>query len=172
MKKVVLCGYMGCGKSTVGHILSAKIDLPSFDLDDLVEKKAGLSVSEIFSKKGEIYFRRLEHEVYMEMMSGKESFVLALGGGTPAYANNHLLLKGNNVQSFFLKASIDTLYDRLIHEKHGRPLLAEKSEEEMKEHIAKHLFDRNYYYNQANKVISVDGKSADEVASEILEKLA
>ncbi len=172
MKKVLLCGYMGCGKSTVGRILSSKLDLPSFDLDNLVEKKAGLPIPEIFSKKGEIYFRKLEHEVFAEMMSTQDSFILALGGGTPAYANNHLLLKGGNVQSFFLKASIDTLYDRLIHEKHGRPLLAEKSQEELKEHIAKHLFDRNYYYNQANKMIAVDGKSAEEVASEILEKLA
>lgn len=172
MKKVLLCGYMGCGKSTIAKILGQKMQLGAFDLDDLIETEAGLSIPEIFKSKGEVYFRKLEHRVFSEWMQNDKSFILALGGGTPAYANNHLLLNGENVVSFFLRASIDTLYDRLVSEHENRPLLTLAREEEMKENIAKHLFDRNFYYNQATYKVVVDAKSAEEVSEEILQKLA
>ncbi|NUY82674.1 shikimate kinase [Flavobacterium sp. MAH-1] len=172
MKKVLLCGYMGCGKSTVAQILSHKTDLPQFDLDDLIEKNEGMSIPEIFEKNGEVYFRKLEHRLFTQLMGSPDDFILALGGGTPAYANNHLLMNGEGVTSFFLRASIETLHDRLIDENENRPLVAGKASDELKEHIAKHLFDRNYYYNQATYTVVVDGKSAEQVADEILEKLA
>ncbi len=98
--------------------------------------------------------------------------ILSLGGGTPCYANNHELLNGDGVVSFYLKASIETLYGRLLSVRDNRPLIAEQEEEEMKEYIAKHLFDRSYYYNQATHIVSVDGKSPEEVSAEIKRILA
>jgi shikimate kinase len=171
MKKILLCGYMGSGKTTVGRILSQKTGLDCLDLDSVIAQQAGLPISEIFAQKGEIFFRKKESETFTDLMASPDSFVLALGGGTPAYAQNHLLLKGPNISSFYLKASIETLYERLLHENEARPLVAGKSAEEIKELIAKHLFDRNYYYHQAGYVITVDDKSPETVAEELLSRL-
>ena len=167
MKKVILLGYMGSGKSTVAKILSQKLQLPYFDLDLMIEEKAGLSVKSIFSEKGEIYFRKLEHEIFHETVEKPQSLVLSVGGGTPCYANNHLLLTANNVVSVYLKASIDELFNRLADEKYHRPLISNAQPEEMKEFIAKHLFERSYFYNQAKHIINVDGKSPEQISAEV-----
>jgi shikimate kinase len=100
-------------------------------------------------------------------MKNPDSFVLSLGGGTPCYANNHELLKGENVFSIYLSGSIATLYGRLKNENENRPLIANKSEEEMKEFIAKNLFDRSYYYNQAQYKVTIDEKTVVEIVAEI-----
>ncbi len=84
---------------------------------------------------------------FMTLCRAPETAILSLGGGTPCYANNHELLKGEGVVSIYLNASVDTLYNRLIFEKEKRPIIAEKNDEEMKEFIAKQLFERNFYYH-------------------------
>lgn len=167
MIKIVLLGYMGSGKSTIAHLLSEKTQIKAFDLDKIIEERAGLSIKNIFEQKGEVFFRKLENQIFKELISSEKEMILSLGGGTPCYANNHELLNGDGVVSFYLKASIETLYGRLLSIRDNRPLIAEQEEEEMKEYIAKHLFDRSYYYNQATHIVSVDGKSPEEVSAEI-----
>lgn len=171
MKKIVLLGYMGCGKSTIAQNLSKITNIPFLDLDKCIEERVNLSINEIFEKHGEVYFRKLEHEMFVELLQSSENTIVGLGGGTPCYANNHELLKGDDVVSVYLKASIDTLYNRLVHNKSKRPLIANMNEEEMKEFIAKHLFDRSYYYNQAKHKVSVDDKSVEETVQDILDIL-
>ena len=100
-------------------------------------------------------------------MKNQDSFVLSLGGGTPCYANNHELLNDENVFSIYLSGSVATLFDRLINANTERPLIAEKSPEEMKEFIAKNLFDRSFYYNQARYKINIDDKSVESILAEI-----
>ncbi|HEY1194948.1 shikimate kinase [Flavobacterium sp.] len=172
MKKIVLLGYMGCGKSTIAQNLSKITNIPFLDLDKIIEERAKMSINEIFEKHGEIYFRKLEHEMFVELLQSDENNIIGLGGGTPGYANNHELLKGENVDSIYLKASIDTLYNRLIHNKSKRPLIANMNEEEMREFIAKHLFDRSFYYNQAQHKVVVDDTSVEETVQDILKILA
>lgn len=172
MKKIVLLGYMGCGKSTIAQNLSKITNIPFLDLDKIIEERAKMSINEIFEKHGEIYFRKLEHEIFVELLQSSENNIIGLGGGTPCYANNHELLKGENVASIYLKASIDTLYNRLVYNKSKRPLIANMNEEEMKEFIAKHLFDRSFYYNQAQHKVVVDDRSVEETVQDILEILA
>jgi shikimate kinase len=167
MKKIILLGYMGCGKSTIAKLLAEKVSLPYLDLDEIIEKRENVAVKNIFSEKGEIYFRKLEHDIFSDLMKNQDDFILSLGGGTPCYANNHELLKGENVFSIYLNGSIPTLYERLINENENRPLIADKSEKELKEYIAKNLFDRSYYYNQAQFKVVIDGKSAKEITNEI-----
>jgi len=167
MKKIILLGYMGCGKSTIAKLLANKLNLPYLDLDEIIENRTNSSVNKLFSEKGELYFRKLEHEIFSEFMKNPDSFVLSLGGGTPCYANNHELLKGENVFSIYLSGSIATLYGRLKNENENRPLIANKSEEEMKEFIAKNLFDRSYYYNQAQYKVTIDEKTVVEIVAEI-----
>ncbi|SFF27526.1 shikimate kinase [Flavobacterium xueshanense] len=172
MKKIILLGYMGCGKSTIANNLSKNIGIPFVDLDKKIEERVNLSINVIFEKHGEIYFRKLEHEVLVELLNSPEQLIIGLGGGTPCYADNHELLKGDNVVSIYLKASIQTLFSRLNHNKSKRPLIAAKNEDEMKEFIAKHLFDRSFYYNQAQYKVVVDYKTIDQTVLDIVAILA
>ncbi|MES2811394.1 MAG: shikimate kinase [Bacteroidota bacterium] len=171
MKKIVLVGYMGSGKTEIGKLLAKKCQLPFYDLDFLIENSLGKTVSELFSEKGEIYFRKIEHELFVKQIQEKESFVLSLGGGTPCYANNHLFLQQDDIISIYLKASVSTLVERLSINKKKRPLVKDLEENEMHEFIAKHLFDRSFYYNQCKYVISVDEKSPTDVVEEIMKLL-
>ena len=167
MIKIILLGYMGSGKSVTAAKLSEKLQLKWLDLDHIIEKKANATISEIFEKRGEIYFRKLEHELFKELIQSEQSFVLGLGGGTPCYANNHEFLNGENVLSFYLKASIETLYDRLSKEKQHRPLIANMEQNKMKEFIAISLFERSYFYHQASHTVTIDGKTVEAIVSEI-----
>lgn len=168
VRKIILVGYMGAGKSVIAQKLSNHLKIDCFDLDDLIENKLKLKVSEIFKMKGEIPFRKAEHEIFREYIENHETFVMSTGGGTPCYFNNHIYLNGINVVSIYLKASIETIYHRIINEKNKRPLVSSISNDELKEFIGKHLFERNYFYNQAKYKIDVDGKTVEEITSEIL----
>ena len=165
--KIVLLGYMGCGKSVIGDLLAKKMQVSFFDLDEEIEKVTQNSISELFESKGEIYFRKKENEVLKTFLDKKENFVLSLGGGTPCYFNNHELLQREGVFSIYLKASVDTLVNRLINEKSKRPLLHNQDEVSLKDFINKHLFDRNFYYHQATKVVNLDNKSVEQIVNEI-----
>lgn len=168
MRKIILLGYMGCGKSTIAIRLSKITTIPYVDLDKRIEERANLLIKDIFDQQGEIYFRKLEREVLIDLLNAPGELIIGLGGGTPCYANNHLLLKGKNIISIYLKASVGTLFERLVANKSKRPLIADKNEEEMKEFIGKHLFDRSFYYNQAQYVVKIDGKTKDETTQDIL----
>lgn len=172
MKKIILSGYMGSGKTTIAWLLHTKTDIPMLDLDSVIEDRASLTIPQIFETKGEIYFRKLEHEMLKEILADKESVILSLGGGTPCYANNHELLKGDGIAWIYLKASPQTLYERISASNTVRPLLTGKTPDEAKEFIAQHLFERSYFYNEAQYKIDTDGKSPDEVASAIKNLLA
>jgi shikimate kinase len=172
MKKIVLLGYMGCGKSTIAKELSKKVGIPFIDLDEFIEKKVEMTIKNIFAEKGEIHFRKLEHECFVELLDLTEPVIIGLGGGTPCYANNHELFKRDDIVSIYLKASIDTLVNRLSLNKSNRPLIANKNDVEMKEFIATHLFERSYYYNQAQYKVAVDEQSIEQTVEEILTILA
>jgi shikimate kinase len=131
-----------------------------------------MTINQIFESFGEVYFRKLEHDVFVELLAAPENQIIGLGGGTPCYANNHELLKGEGITSVYLKASVETLFSRLAHNKSKRPIVANKTEDELKEFIAKHLFDRSYYYNQAEYKVSVDNQTIDETVAAIVAVLA
>ena len=172
MKKVVLIGYMGSGKSVVAKKLANQIGISAVELDEMIEKKCEMSIQELFSSKGELFFRKEEHQLFLNLLKDNNDMVISTGGGTPCYFNNHELLNGENVISIYLKASIDTLYSRLLKGKQKRPLIANLNDDEIKEFIAKHLFDRSFYYNQATYKINVDAKTIDEIVAEIANLLA
>ena len=165
--KIVLLGYMGCGKSVIGDFLAKKVLVSYYDLDHEIERITQSSITELFQSKGEIYFRKKENEILKSLLCNNENFVLSLGGGTPCYYNNHELIAKEGDLSIYLKASVDTLVNRLIHETEKRPLLHNQDEVALKDFISKHLFDRNFYYHQATKVINVDNKTIEEIVKEI-----
>lgn len=172
MGKIILSGYMGSGKSSVAKWLQEKMGLPLHDLDQTIETKTQHSIAELFAQKGEIYFRKLEHETLKELLRQPQPFILSLGGGTPCYANNHELLQASGINWIYLKASPETLLDRITNDKTERPLLSGKTPAELKDFIAQHLFERSFFYNQAKYKITTDGKTPDDIATEIVKKLA
>ena len=172
MKKIILVGYMGSGKSTIGKVLSENVGIPFYDLDEIIEKHENMSVKKIFERKGEVYFRKLEHLLLNAFIDENEHFVLALGGGTPCYANNHEVLKREDILSFYLKTSVEILSERLKLEKEARPLIANFNDEQLTDFINKHLFDRNYYYFQSKHTIDCALKNKEEIILDIKALLA
>lgn len=164
--KVVLLGYMGSGKSSVGKILAQSLNINFYDLDDYIESKEKLTISQLFSTKGEIYFRLKESEYLKELLNTDESFVLALGGGTPCYSNNMDQIIENST-SVYLKATLKTLVSRLIKEKEKRPLIAQLRIDKFNEFIAKHLFERSLFYEQATYSLTTDEKLIQNIVNEI-----
>jgi len=167
---ISMVGYMGSGKSHISKILSEKINFKLIDLDKEIIKRAKLSILEIFEKKGEIHFRKLEREILEEILATRENTVLSLGGGTPAYYNNMEIINHNS-KSVFLRASINILTERILKQKEKRPLIAHIPDENLPEFIAKHLFERNQFYSKAQFNISTDGKNPEEIINEIIEKM-
>lgn len=162
---------MGVGKTTIGQELAKFLNIPHFDLDQIIEEKLQTSISSLFKDKGEIYFRKQEHLVLKQLLESNDPFVLSLGGGTPCYANNHLLMQQDGVESFYLKATIDTLVKRLQNDKAHRPILHQDMDDTLEIFIAKHLFDRSYFYHQAKHIIPVDHKTIPSIVEEITTKI-
>ncbi len=169
--KIVLLGYMGSGKTTISQILAQNLGLDFCDLDQIIEKNEETTVSDIFKNKGEIYFRKIESKTLQEFVKTNDNFVLALGGGTPCYANNHEILQMKELNSFYLKGNISTLFERLEVQKKQRPLIANFDAVQLEDYIRKHLFDRSFYYLQAKYIIVIDNKSIAEICLEIENKL-
>lgn len=165
--KIVLIGYMGSGKSTVGRKLSELNTIEFIDLDNYIEAAEGMDIPTIFSEKGEIYFRKKEHQYLQEVLQKEENLILATGGGTPCYGNNMAAILKATRMSCYLKLSLPALVQRLNGEKATRPLIKNIPTSELPEFIGKHLFERSYFYNQCKHVISCDGKSNSEIVSEI-----
>jgi shikimate kinase len=170
--KLVLVGYMGAGKSTVAKILAKSLQIEWLDLDELIVLKEGNPIKDVFKTKGEIYFRKIEHQIFKDLITSKnKSFVLSTGGGTPCYAENHLLLKYPNVTSIYLQASLENLVSRILPFKSNRPLIANLNDDEMMDFVAKHLFERSFFYHQAKFVVSTDEKSPTDIARQIMDLL-
>ena len=173
--KIILLGYMGSGKTGVGRLLAEKLEIPFLDLDHEIERKEGRIIPEIFKVSGEIYFRKKETETLKAIFeSGPENFVLSVGGGTPCYGKNLELIKTEpGVSSIYLKTSLEELTRRLLIEKDSRPLISHlPSEEVLNDFIRKHLFERTYYYNQADIIVETDARTPGEVAEDIIERLS
>ena len=166
--KIVLLGYMASGKTSIGKKLAKILNVPFVDLDDLISEKEKLSIQDLFKIKGEIYFRKKEIESLNEILLQKENFILAVGGGTPCYGSNMSVIN-NNSTSIYLKSSLQSIYNKLSDKKnkHIRPLISEINNKELKDFIAKHLFERSPFYEQAHYTVETDNKSKKEIAQEI-----
>lgn len=161
---------MGSGKSLIANELSGVLKKEKIDLDWAISQKVGLTIPEIFEKKGEIYFRKIEKEVLDDLLNAQNDIILSLGGGTPCYYNNMDTIKKKS-KSIYLRANVRTLVERLSKEKDQRPLVARIGEDDLPNFIGQHLFERNQFYNRAEVIIDVDNLSPDEIVEKILEKL-
>jgi len=165
---IVLIGYMGSGKSSVGQLLAKKLSMSFMDLDTYIEEKEKLTISDIFQKKGEVYFRKKESFYLRNLIESSDDLILSLGGGTPCYGNNMAIVTNSMARSVYLKASIPTLHERLKTEKHERPLISHlQSDQELNEFIGKHLFERQHYYQKADITITTDGRTLMEIVESV-----
>ena len=139
---------MGSGKTTVGKALSKETGMMFYDLDWYIESRMRKTVSQIFAERGEDAFRKLEHSMLHEVAE-------FCGGGTPCFFDNmdYLNQQGDVV---YLKASPEVLYNHLLMAKVERPLLKDKSPEELIAYITEHLKERAPYYEKARYTLDVD----------------
>ena len=154
MKRVILIGYMGSGKTTVGKALSKETGMMFYDLDWYIESRMHKSVSQIFAEKGEEGFRKIEHNMLHEVAEF-EDVIISCGGGTPCFFDNidYLNQQGEVV---YLKASPETLYKHLLMAKIERPLLKDKSADELIAYITEHLKQREPFYEKARHMLDVN----------------
>lgn len=168
MGNIYLIGFMGVGKSTVGRDLAARLGCPFCDTDELIEKKAGLTIPEIFLAFGEDGFRRLEAEVIREVAE-EEGLVVALGGGAPLQDGNWHRLKGSGI-TVYLREEPEELSRRLEGDG-GRPLLSGYKGKERLRRIRELLAFREPRYLAADLVIECRGRPPEVIAAEILARL-
>ena len=171
MKKIILLGYMGSGKTTVGKLLANSLELPFRDLDDVITTRLHATIPEIFEEKGEIFFRKKEAEILEEILQTPRSLVLASGGGTPCYGNNLDAMLAHGSTVIYLHYSVPALAERLLAQRDQRPMISHISDDDLPEFIGKHLLERSPYYNKADLIIKADGLSPEELLERIRNSL-
>ena len=168
---ISLAGYMGSGKSHISKLLSEKLSFKNIDLDQEIIKRNNQTIAEIFQKRGEIFFRKQEREILEEIFATENNSVLSLGGGTPAYYDNMDLINRNSA-CLYLRAKVSTLSERLLKQKSKRPIIANIPDEDLPEFVAKHLFERNPFYNKSLYIVDTDYKLPENIVEEIIILLA
>jgi shikimate kinase len=158
--RIFLIGFMGSGKTHWGNLLAVKMDLPFFDLDTVISKTEELTISQVFSIKGEEYFRYKEKEVLEELVSDHERFILSCGGGTPCFFNNIEFMKKSG-KVVWLNTSIETLKERLLKERMLRPLIRSIGDRELRTYIIRKLGERKMYYEQADMMVNEESISIE-----------
>lgn len=174
MQDMIMIGFMGAGKTTVGQALAKTCGMTFEDTDRLIEKKAGMAISEIFSVQGEDAFRKMETDLLKELIAKKETVVKAgkedagtvysVGGGLPMREENRGLLKQLG-KVVYLTITPDTVLDRLKGDT-TRPLLAGDN---VRERVETLMTLRDPFYKEASHLcVAVDGKEVSRIVEEIL----
>jgi shikimate kinase len=163
LRRLVLTGFMGAGKSTIGRLLAARIGWSFLDLDAHLEARTGATIPQLFERHGEAHFRRLESSALASAL-GQNHTVLALGGGTPEELTNRLLLEQTPATfTIFLDAPFPTLFDRCMLQDIARPVLADPAAAQLR-------FQKRHplYRRLANLTIDTADQTAEQTAEAIL----
>ncbi|MCM1078699.1 MAG: shikimate kinase [Bacteroidales bacterium] len=169
MKRIILIGYMGVGKTTVGKALAKKLGLMFYDLDWYIESRMRKTVKQIFDERGEDGFRKIEHNMLHEVAEF-ENVIIACGGGTPCFFDN-IDYMNRQADTIFLKGSPETIMKHLRMGKGVRPLLLGKNNEELREYIEESLMTRNPFYTKAKHTIEVQPMDSFEKTDSIVEEI-
>lgn len=161
--RIFLIGFMGSGKSHIGKRLAPKMGYEFIDLDQLIEANANKKISEIFKLEGEEYFRQLESTT-LKSLGQKDKIIISTGGGTPCFFDNMEWMKAHG-KTIFLDVATTILVDRLLPRTAHRPLLAEKSSEEITSFIEKKLAARRKDYEQSEIILVQKEVEMDRVAA-------
>lgn len=167
MNNIILTGFMGCGKSTVGIRLSYRLKMPYLDTDKIIEKEQNKTIREIFETEGEAYFRRLEKECIEKLIQTTQNTIISVGGGLIVQPGLGELVKQLGTV-IYLELSPEGIFKRLENDT-TRPLLAGK---DPLSHIKKLLKERKpIYETYADMIISVENRNFEEIISMIGEEL-
>lgn len=169
MQRIILIGYMGAGKTTVGRQLAAELGLMFYDLDWYITSRMRRTVPEIFEESGEEGFRKVEQAMLHEVAEF-ENVVLSCGGGTPCFFDNMEYLNRQG-ETVYLKASPEVLYAHLKMGKSVRPLLLNKTPEEVEAFVRKQLKQREPFYLQAKHVLDVNVLDSSDKIKISVEKI-
>lgn len=163
MRGIALCGFMGCGKTTVANALSLHHNLRHIDTDKYIEDESSMTIAQIFEQYGEDHFRDLEHNA-IKSLSKEPDLVLALGGGAVTFERNVKALKDNGYKIVFIDTDLSVIKRRLRNDT-TRPLLRTTSVDLL---YAKRLAT---YMSVADAIINCTDESADTIAQMIMEKI-
>lgn len=153
MTRIIIIGYMGAGKTTVGKALSKELGIPFYDLDWYIESRMHKTVAQLFAERGEEGFRKVERNMLHEVAEF-EDVVISCGGGTPCFFDNMEYLNQQG-ETVYLKADPEVLYGHLQMGKTVRPLLVGKSKEELLAFIREQLEKREPFYTKAKHTLDV-----------------
>lgn len=151
MKRVILIGFMGAGKTTLGKRLATKLDIPFIDSDAHIEAHYGKSIGALFAEYGESHFREMERD-FIISLDNQPDFVLATGGGMPCFGNNMNLLNELGI-TCYLERSAKELVHRLLYAKQKRPLIEGLSESDLLTFVEDKLAIREEYYKKAQVIV-------------------
>lgn len=154
MRNIILLGYMGAGKTSVGKVLAKKLGMQFYDLDWYIEERFRRKIADLFAQKGEDGFRDIERRMLHEVAEF-ENVVLALGGGTPCFYDNMDYANRSGI-TIFLDASPQTIIRHLSISHTVRPLLKDKQGDELVAFIQKQLEQRMAYYSKAQYRVDVN----------------
>ena len=154
MTRIILIGYMGAGKTTIGKALSKELGITFYDLDWYIESRMRKTVSEIFAERGEEGFRKIEYNMLHEVAEF-EDVIISCGGGTPCFFDNMDYLNQQG-QVVYLKADPEVLYKHLMMAKTERPLIKGKSHDELLTFIREQLEKREPFYSKARYTLDVN----------------
>lgn len=153
MVRVILIGYMGAGKTTVGKALAQEMGVPFYDLDWYISNRMHKTIAQIFEERGEEGFRQIERNMLHEVAEF-EDVIISCGGGTPCFFDN-IDYMNQQAPVVYLKAEPEVLYKHLAMSKNDRPLLRGKSQEELITFIRQQLEQREPFYTKARYTLDV-----------------
>ena len=157
MKNIVIVGFSGAGKSTVGRRLAKKLSMTFIDLDLYIEEKYHTAIPLLFERYGESAFRTLEYSALQEALT-TENAVIAVGGGTPCHGDAMALINAQ-AKSIYLQLDENEIVQHLLHSKKKRPLTNHLNEEELRAYVQKTLSEREPYYRQAQEIWTLEEAS-------------
>ena len=161
MQRIILIGFMGVGKTTLGKKVANKLNIPFIDSDHEIEAHYQKSIGQIFADQGESYFRKIEEE-YIYALDLRDDFVLATGGGMPCFGKNMDLLNEIGT-TFYLERSPKELTHRLVNAKTKRPLIVGMEEDELLSFVDHKLKEREEYYRKSNVILSRDEQTPEQI---------
>jgi len=167
--RIILIGYMGAGKTTLGHALARKTGMPFYDVDWYVENRMRKTARQLFEERGEDGYRKLEKTLLHEVAEF-ENVVISCGGGTPCFFDNIDYLNQQG-ETIYLKTSIDILLKHLSMARKERPLLIGKSDEELRQYIEKQLAERRPFYEKAKHTLDISLLDTHEKIQEAVNQI-
>jgi shikimate kinase len=166
---IILIGFMGAGKTTVGKLLADSLGMPFIDSDEWIAQQEQMPIATIFETKGEAYFRASER-AFCKQLSNEEPAVISVGGGLPCFGDNIMVLNGLGLV-IYINTSLQTLTQRLKNDRENRPLLRDLKDEELFRYAEDLIAQRKVFYKMAQLIVPNESNKPNDVVEKIKKEL-